>query len=992
MTEQNRPEARIPSATYRLQFNSQFSFADAKEIVSYLNDLGISDVYASSYVAAKQGSVHGYDVVNQTILNREIGDESSHQALIDELSRFGMGHILDFVPNHMCVESNENIWWIDVLENGQSSPYAHFFDIDWAPVKKELTGKVLLPFLGDQYGKVLEKGGLHLTFKDGAFFVDVPPVLIPVEPKSYLQILGHRQESLQDVLSGESPPLLELLSIMTALQHLPLHTEEDPEKKGERHREKEIIKRRLATLCQESPEIASFIEENVRIFNGTKGDPASFDLLDGLLRYQVYRLSYWRVATEEINYRRFFDINGLAAIRMEDKSVFDQTHQLLFRLIREGKVTGVRIDHVDGLYDPLSYLQNLQKSCYLQLRLGREGEPQGSAEEKEQTLERWYEEYRQELERDPCYKPFYTVVEKILLKGEQLPEWPAYGTTGYEFMNSVNGIFVDTENARQFDRLYSRMIGQKWDFIDLVYEKKKLIMQVSMSGEGGMLAHQLNHIAEEDRLTRDFTLNSLARAIGEVIACFPVYRTYANSASLRDKDVQYIDAAVARAKRKNPAVNASVFDFVRDVLLLKTPETAKERDRIAWLNFAMRFQQITGPVTAKGLEDTAFYVYNRLVALNEVGGMPSRFGITREAFHGQNLERLKTFPHSMIATATHDSKRGEDVRTRIDALSEMPDEWQKALFRWRRLNRAKRIAIEGQPVPDRNEEYLLYQILLGAWPHLELDQEQKEKFLNRMKEYMVKAIREAKVNTSWVSPNAPYEEGVLAFLERILGNGGNPFLKDFIPFQQRIARCGIFTSLSQALLKMTSPGVPDFYQGSELWELSLVDPDNRHPVDYKVRRETLQSLKERESAGGAQSLFRELLDNPGDGKVKLYLIYRVLNFRKRNRELFDSGDYLKLELKGGRSRHLIAFERRAGGRTMIAAAPRLLTALIPDQESAPLGEAAWGDTVLQLPEGPHRFRNVVNDQTVEAVERDGAWVIPVAALFAEAPVALLEGL
>jgi (1->4)-alpha-D-glucan 1-alpha-D-glucosylmutase len=993
MSEENRAEARIPSATYRLQFNAQFTFDDAREIVPYLNDLGITDVYASSYVQAKQGSVHGYDVVNQTILNREIGDETSHQALITELSRFGMGHILDFVPNHMCIESNENIWWIDVLENGQSSPYAHFFDIDWAPVKKELTGKVLLPFLGDQYGIVLEKGGLHLTFRDGAFFIDVPPVLIPVEPKSYLQILGHRQESLQDVLSEEAPPRLELLSIMTALQHLPLHTEEDPEKKGERHREKEIIKKRLAALCQESPEIAAFIEENVSIFNGTKGDPGSFDLLDGLLRYQVYRLSYWRVATEEINYRRFFDINGLAAIRMEDRAVFDQTHQLLFRLIRQGKVTGIRIDHVDGLYDPLSYLQALQESCYLQLRLGREGEPPGPPEEKEQAFQRWCEEYRQELERDPGYKPFYIVVEKILLKGEQLPEqWPAYGTTGYEFTNSLNGIFVDTQNSKQFDALYSRTVREKNDFMEVVYEKKKLVMQVSMSGEGGMLAHQLDNISEEDRLTRDFTLNSLARAIGEVIACFPVYRTYANSATLRDKDVQYIEAAVARAKRKNPAVNASVFDFVKDVLLLRSPETAKEKDRQAWLNFAMRFQQITGPVTAKGLEDTAFYVYNRLLSLNEVGGMPSRFGITRETFHGQNLERLKTFPHSMIATATHDSKRGEDVRTRIDALSEMPDEWQRALSRWRRLNRGKRSTLEGQPVPDRNEEYFIYQTLLGAWPHEELDRERGESFRSRIRDYAIKAIREAKVNTSWVSPNGPYEEGVLAFVDRILDNGGNPFLKDFLPFQRRIARCGVFSSLSQALLKMSSPGVPDFYQGSELWELSLVDPDNRHPVDYAVRRELLQSLKSREAEVGAQALFRELLESPGDGRVKLYLVYRVLNYRRANRAAFDGGEYVKLQLAGERSRHLIAFERCAEGRSLIVAAPRLVATLIPEAESSPLGEEAWLDTVLQLPEGPRRFRNVVNDEIVEAVERDGGWVIPVAALFAEAPVALLEGI
>ncbi|EKD59385.1 MAG: hypothetical protein ACD_55C00037G0002, partial [uncultured bacterium] len=564
MAENYKPAARIPTATYRLQFNAGFTFADATRIIGYLNDLGISDVYASSYLAAKEGSVHGYDVVNQTVLNKEVGDEQSHLAMVEELKRHGMGHILDFVPNHMCIESGENLWWMDVLENGMSSPYAHFFDIDWEPVKKELTGKVLLPLLGDQYGKVLESGGLQLIFKEGAFFVQVYALQIPLEPRSYLQILQYRLDALKEKFPAEAAPVEELLSIETALQHLPLATEQDPEKMGERHREKEIIKKRLWQLCHESPEVAAFIADNVKSFNGSKGDPRSFDLMDKLLRDQAYRLSYWRVATEEINYRRFFDINGLAAIRMEDQAVYDLTHTLLFRLIREGKVTGVRIDHVDGLYDPVSYLQNLQKSSYFQLRQAGSTFPADNGEEKKEALEK---EYNALLETDPCYKPFYAVVEKILMKGELLPDqWPVFGTTGYDFLNSLNGIFVATEKAKQMDRLYDRFVKWGGDFPDLVYEKKKLVMQVSLSGERNMLAHQLNNIAEQDRLTRDFTLNSLARAISEVIACFPVYRTYANSASVRDKDVQYIEAAVYKAKRRNPAISGSVFDFVRDVL------------------------------------------------------------------------------------------------------------------------------------------------------------------------------------------------------------------------------------------------------------------------------------------------------------------------------------------------------------------------------------------------------------------------------------------
>ncbi len=990
MAENHKPAARIPTATYRLQFNYGFTFADATRIIGYLDDLGISDVYASSYLAAKEGSVHGYDVVNQTVLNREVGDEESYLTMVEELKRHGMGHILDFVPNHMCIESGENLWWMDVLENGRSSPYARFFDIDWEPVKKELTGKVLLPLLGDQYGKVLEGGGLQLLFKEGAFYVQVNALQIPLEPGSYLQILQHRLDALKMKFPPGAAPLEELLSIETALQHLPLATEQDPEKMGERHREKEIIKKRLWQLCQESPEVAAFIADNVKSFNGSKGDPRSFDLMDKLLRDQVYRLSYWRVATEEINYRRFFDINGLAAIRMEDQAVYDLTHTLLFRLIREGKVTGVRIDHVDGLYDPVSYLQNLQKSSYFQLRQADEPIPSNNGEEQKEALEK---EYNAILETDPCYKPFYAVVEKILMKGELLPDqWPVFGTTGYDFLNSVNGIFVDTEKSKQMDRLYDRFVKWGGDFPDLVYEKKKLVMQVSLSGEGNMLAHQLNNIAEQDRLTRDFTLNSLARAISEVIACFPVYRTYANSASVRDKDVQYIEAAVSKAKRRNPAISGSVFDFVRDVLLLKSPERASEDDRRAWFYFAMRFQQITGPVMAKGLEDTAFYVYNRLVSLNDVGGMPGKFGTTLEAFHGQNLDRNKTFPHAMIATATHDSKRGEDVRTRIAALSEIPEIWQKAVVRWSRFNKGKTTTIENQPVPDRNEEYLLYQILLGVWPAGEMDSEAFDSLKGRVRDYMVKAIREAKVNTSWVSPNSAHEEGVTSFVDRVLEPGPeNVFLREFMPLQRRLARCGIFSSLSQTFLKMVSPGVPDFYQGTELFEFTLVDPDNRRQVDYGKRMEALAGLKAREAEEGPQALWRELMEKAEDGRIKLYLIYRVLNYRRNNRGPFEGGEYLPLEAKGARKRHVCAFARKGKDKTVIAAAARLVATLVPAEGSLPLGEEAWGDTVLVLPEGcGGRFRNVINGEELEAQEHEGEKVIRLSRLFGEVSVALLE--
>jgi len=1024
MSQQALPSAKIPSATYRLQFNAGFTFTGAREIIAYLHDLGISDLYASSYLAAKEGSIHGYDVVDQTLLNREVGNEETYGGLVQELRRFDMGQILDFVPNHMCIESTENRWWMDVLENGPSSPYAGFFDIDWEPVKKELTGKVLLPFLGDQYGRVLEKGELRLTFQDGSFYIDCNALHIPVEPKSYLLILGYRPERLQELVPAETPALLEFSSIITSLQHFPGPTEQDPAQREERHREKEIVKKRLSQLCLESQQVREFIGENVAIFNGNKGEPHSFDRLDQLLQAQVYRLSYWRVATEEINYRRFFDINGLAAIRMEDPAVFEQTHRLLFRLIREQMVTGVRIDHVDGLYDPLSYLQKLQKNCYLQLtgaatgqvagsnspesmaaggslppehsrRAGDAMTGAGSSEAREKGLQHPESVYRLQLVQEPAYRPFYTVVEKILMKGEQLPkEWPVFGSTGYDFLNQVNGIFVDVEKAKAFDRIYDRYLGYHSDFTELVYEKKKLVMQVSLSGEVNMLGHRLNTISETDRLTRDFTLNSLVRVISEVIACFPVYRAYVTPETVREKDVQYIEAAVARAKRKNPALSGSVFDFLRDVLLLRFPEQAKESDRAAWLDFAMHFQQITGPVMAKGLEDTAFYVYNRLLSLNDVGGMPGRFGIPLEAFHGQNLERFKTFPNAMIASATHDSKRGEDVRARINALSEIPEEWQRALMKWSRINRSKGQIMDGQRVPSRNEEYLLYQTMLGAWPFGELDPAGLEGFRTRIRDYLVKAAREAKVNTSWISPNAAYEAALIAFFDAITAQGrGNGFLDEFLPFQKMIARFGIFNSLSQTLLKMVSPGVPDFYQGTEFWDLTLVDPDNRRQVDYPARVAALAGLKAREAEIGAKALCGELLASREDGRIKLYLIFKVLNYRRENRGLFDSGEYLALEAQGARARNLCAFARRAGGKTVIAAVPRFPATLAPEPGQSPLGEAAWLDSFLSLPDGgAGRFRNIITGEELSVTDHGGKPGITLSRVFESAPVALLEAL
>lgn len=1017
MAVEGIPNVRIPVSTYRLQFSSQFRFSDARDIIRYLHDLGITDIYASPYLKAKEGSLHGYDIVDPNELNPEIGTEEEYDELIKELQKYGMGQILDIVPNHMCIASKENTWWMDVLENGQSSVYANFFDINWDPIKKELKDKVLLPILGDQYGTVLENQELQLSFEEGSFFINYYEHRLPVRSRTYTNILKYGLNGLKKQLPGDNPYLIELLAIITALNSLPRYTERNPEKIRERYSVNAIIKKRLFGLYNKSNEIRAFIDRNVEIFNGVKGEPRSFDLLDKLLREQVYRLSHWRVAAEEINYRRFFDINELAAIRMEDPVVFNETHKLIFRLIKEGSVTGLRVDHPDGLYNPTEYFHRLQQNCFLHIRLGYlellrdnisqdtyeavKGETPMSAHPSDAGTE-ILKQYDEVSASNPYFKPFYIVGEKILTRDEEMPEdWPIFSTTGYVFLNSLNGIFIKTGNAKAFDEIYSRFIRSKINFQDIVYEKKKLIMQAAMASEINTLGHHLSRISEKDRHTRDFTLNSLIGALVEVIAFFPVYRTYITpplskggigGCTASDKDQRYIELAVSKARRRNPAISGSIFDFLKNVLLLNYPEHFKEDDRKEWLNFVMRFQQITGAVMAKGVEDTAFYVYNRLVSINEVGGSPDRFGTSLETFHGKNIERIKSWPHALIATSTHDSKRSEDVRARINVLSEIPDEWKGCLISWNRLNKKKRPVVEGMAVPDRNEEYLLYQTLVGAWPVELMNESEYEVFKNRIKDYMLKTIREAKVNTSWINPNTIYEDAMMIFIERIMDlHPNNKFLRDFLVFQKKVSDFGMFNSLSQTLLKITSPGVPDFYQGTEIWNFSLVDPDNRRPVDYKIRMEMLEELKERESDIGPLKLLRELTANKDNGKIKMYLIYKSLNFRNSNRELFEKGEYIPLEVYGDRSDNVCAFVRRTGNRRAVTVVPRFLTGMVSQTGIFPF-DAEWNDSFIVIPfeETGARYRNIFTDEIVTAKDYKNATILKLSEVFSNSPVVLLE--
>lgn len=983
---------RIPVSTYRLQFNSHFGFSDGTEIISYLHTLGISDIYASPYFKAREGSLHGYDILDQNCLNPEIGTEEEYEAMVAELKKRHMGQILDIVPNHMCIEGKGNAFWMDVLENGPSSMYSGFFDIDWHPVKQEMENKILIPILGDQYGTVLENGELRLSFEEGSFFVNYYEHKLPVIPKTYSHVLTLGLTALEEELSAAAPQYQELMSIVTALRHLPPTTERNPELIAERYREKEVVKRRLWGLYQNSSAIKSFIDANVVVFNGTKAVTHSFDLMDSLLQDQVYRISHWRVATEEINYRRFFDINSLGAIRVEDPSVFEKTHRLVFRLVETGRITGMRIDHADGLLDPEDYIRRLQTGCFIRM-YGDAFEADGGKEDTESALK---EAYERVAAADPSYRPFYIVGEKILIKSEKLPEsWPVFGTTGYDFANQVNGLFVDTANAKQFETIYTRFMQHRVDFPDAVYEKKKLVMQVAMSSEVNTLGHYLNKISEQNRHTRDFTLNSLIKSLVEVIAYFPVYRTYIHSFEVLERDRQYIETTISRAKRQNPAISASIFDFIRDVLLLRFPDGMTDEYKATWLDFVKRFQQITSPVMAKGVEDTAFYLYNRLVSLNEVGGSPERFGITLEAFHGQNIERCKSRPLAMLATSTHDTKRSEDVRARISVLSEIPDQWREGLSRWGRMNRKLKMVVDGKPVPSRNEEYLLYQTLVGTWPFCAVGDEEFARFRTRIKEYMLKAMREAKVHTSWISPNSMREDAVMYFVDSILSDSRhNAFLSDFASFQETTAACGIFNSLAQTLLKIASPGIPDFYQGNELWDFSLVDPDNRRPVDYQLRKQLLDGIIERESALGLLETARELVATRTDGRIKMHLTFKALTFRRDNRELFESGRYLPLTVEGARQEHVCAFERSVNDSSIMVVVPRFSTRLISGCAGLPLGGDVWQDTriIQSFDTAASRYRNIFTGEIVGLDQQGGSLNLPLKNILSVYPVALLERL
>ncbi|MBK6631423.1 MAG: malto-oligosyltrehalose synthase [Betaproteobacteria bacterium] len=968
-------KAQIPRATYRLQFNRDFTLAQATQLVPYLAELGISHCYASPYLKARPGSGHGYDIVDHNTLNPEIGSAEDFERFVAALRAHGMGQLLDMVPNHMGVMGADNNWWLDVLENGQASAYASYFDIDWEPLNAELRGKVLLPLLGDHYGTVLNRGELTLGFDaaHGEFSLAYYQHRLPVDPAEYPRIVAHRLERLVAALGAQHETLQRLQSLVTAFGHLPPRTETDPARCAERNRDKEMLKRQLAELCAASADVAHHLEENVAEFNGRPGDAGSFELMHELIKAQTWRLAYWQVASDEINYRRFFDINDLAALRMENDAVFEDTHRLVLDLIAQDKVHGLRIDHPDGLYDPGRYFRRLQSRVC--------GRPEAGPDAMDAID-------AMDAAAEPAGLPLYLVLEKIMAEHEWLPaDWPIHGATGYRFANLANNLFVDATSEKKMTRIYADFIGERIDFDELVYQSKKLIMHSALASELNVLANRLARIASASRYTCDFTLNNLRGALMEVVACFPVYRSYLADGRISVDDQRHIEWAVAVARKRSPAADVSIFDFVKAVLTTQIAEGKNQayRDRV-WA-FAMKFQQFTSPVMAKGLEDTSFYCYNRLTSLNDVGGDPRRFGVSVAAFHAATRLRAERWPHNMLATSTHDSKRAEDVRARISVLSEIPAAWKLSLKRWSRMNRSKKRSLDGTLAPSANDEYLLYQTLIGTWPLDAPDEAALDDYRARIEQYMVKAVREAKAHSSWINVNVDYEAALAAFVQALLAPGEkNLFLADFAPAATRLARFGLINGLSQALLKLTSPGVPDLYQGCELWQFNLVDPDNRRPVDYAQRARMLAELKALADApreAWPQRL-QPLVARPEDGRIKLYLTWRALRLRARWADLFRDGDYLPLAVDGTAAEHLCAFARCHDGRAVVVVVPRLLARLYGNLD--PAAPAPWGNTRIALPREPaaSAWHNALTGQTHAAGESLAA-----ADLLGAFPVALL---
>lgn len=922
----------VPVSTYRLQLRKDFPLDAARELLPYLHSLGITHCYCSPLLMSAPGSTHGYDVNDYHRIGAELGGRAAFDEFARAVRERGMGIVLDFVPNHMGIHGSSNRWWQDVLEVGRNSPHADFFDIDWSDPFQTGRARVLVPVLDDQYGVVLEAGRLAIGYEDGAFSVRYADLRFPVSPGTYGVLLAGAAE--QPVCSETGRQRLR--TIGEAFGSLPLGRGAD-EPIGRRPRNE--LKAQLATAYESDESIREAINSHLQRINGLNGDPRSRDSLDAILIEQNYRLAHWKTGAHEVNYRRFFAIDTLIGLRMENPHVFHETHRLIGGLVRDQAVTGLRIDHIDGLRNPIEYLERLQALAV------KDGEQSST--------------------------PFYVVVEKILAVDEQVDAaWPTHGTTGYEFIRELGRVFVERAAEAKIDALYREITREDEPFEDVVYENKRLVLDEMFANAVVQLSHQLANIVVTDRHWRDLTRFELSVAVREIMAALGVYRIYRRmSAESRPEDTQEVERACAAAIERNPRQDPQPFHFVRDILTGRyPPPSATQEYRESLWRWVLTWQQYTGAVMAKAVEDTAFYVYNRFIALNEVGGAPEVFGGTVADFHAACTQRLQTTPHSLLATSTHDTKFGEDVRARLYVLSEIADEWCDWVQEWREMNRTQKTDVNGRLAPDANEEYRFYQTLMGCWPMHSFVPD--DDFRARLREHFRKATNEAKRNTHWLHPNEAWLSAFDRFVDALLNPENSRFLQSFTGRVQRVAHLGIVNSLAQLVLKCTVPGVPDFYQGCELWNLSLVDPDNRRLIDWAPYRGTADTAKD--------ATWRELLRGWRDGSIKHRLTGELLRLRREHRAVFQTGDYVPLEVRGRFGDRVVAFSRHAGPESVVVAVPRLSAHLgVP-----PLG-LVWEDTELRLPTNGRRLRNVLTGAEFPA----GA--VALADLFSDLPLAVL---
>jgi (1->4)-alpha-D-glucan 1-alpha-D-glucosylmutase len=961
---------RIPRSTYRLQLGADLTLDQVRDLLPYLQNLGVSDLYLSPLFRARAESSHGYDVVDHGTIDPAIGDLAAFGRLADAAREAGMGILLDVVPNHMGINDPGNLWWLDVLENGEGSYFADFFDIEWHPPAAGLQDKVLLPFLGEPFGRVLENGDLKVVYDNGRLQLAYFERRFPLAPPSWTAILESTRElsgSVGDPDRLPSADWSELESIITQLRNLPARTRRDAEAMDERYREQKVARQRIDQLLQNSTNVRAAFDGAIQQLNGEQGNPKSFDQLEKLLDEQWYRLAYWRVAADEINYRRFFDINDLAAIRVENPRVFDAVHRLVGHLLEKGWVTGLRIDHPDGLRDPQSYFKSLQ-ALYRSHRAISDGD---AAE-------------------------IYVVAEKILSGDEPLPaDWAVSGTTGYDLLNIINRVQVDREGFTELRNFYNATTGNTQKPAQIVYESRREVLQGTMASELQMLTAALYRIAQDHRASRDFTQPALRRALREVLASMTVYRAYARGDSwdISEADYRTVTTAVRMAKRRNRTLPVSVFDFIASILLLEHPPTLTDQQAAERRQFALKFQQVSGPVAAKGVEDTAFYRFYPLASLNEVGGELDAKTLAVDEFHRLMRHRMEAWPHSMCATSTHDSKRGEDLRARLHVLSELPDEWAQAVNRWQQINQPLIVEIDGDCVPDANEEYLIYQTLVGTWPTEVLNGDERIGHRDRIVPYMEKAIREAKIHSSWMNPSEEYEKAIRDFICDLFDDKSAKFAADLSNFVAQIADSGYVNSLAQLVLKTTLPGVPDLYRGTELWDFNLVDPDNRRPVDYDCRRDRLDKLR-KAASGSIHEAARDLSARWPDPDIKQWITSNCLAARQESADLFAFGEYIPLTVEGEFADHAISFARRFENEFTIVCVPRHFHRLLDGDGNLTKGgppQPEWANTRIVLPDDfPHAWHCRLSGRDNESNGVEGNRTLGVAELLNVFPVALLK--